>query len=127
AEPGEHGEDIVGDVDLPPVEALALRGEAAMMVVVPALAERDDRQQKVVPAGIGRVEPSAADRMRQRIDGERAVIEHRGADEEAPDEELRAGRFQRWHIYPQKRPRDEEQYAQAGGGPYVIAVQPAYL
>src|SRR5713101_9684906 len=40
AEPGENLQRVVGDVDLPPVEALSRRSHEVMMVVVPAFAER---------------------------------------------------------------------------------------
>jgi hypothetical protein len=39
AEPRETLEDIVGDIDLPPVEALSLRARVAVMVVMPTLSE----------------------------------------------------------------------------------------
>src|SRR5712692_4687900 len=40
AEPGEDLQRVIGDVDLPPVEALSRRGHEVMMVVVPTFAER---------------------------------------------------------------------------------------
>src|SRR6266849_7491096 len=52
AEPGEDFQCVVSDVDLPPEEALARRGHKVMMVVVPAFAEREQREQPVVLAGV---------------------------------------------------------------------------
>jgi integrase len=45
AEPGENLQRVIGDVDLPPEEALARRSHELMMIVVPAFAEREQRQQ----------------------------------------------------------------------------------
>src|SRR5215813_5418952 len=44
----QRAEAVVGDIDLPPVEALARRGLIVMVVVVPALAERDQGEREVV-------------------------------------------------------------------------------
>ena len=41
---GERAQDVVGDVDLPPEEALARGDLIVMVVVVPTLAERDRRE-----------------------------------------------------------------------------------
>src|SRR6266850_2403600 len=52
AEPGEDFQGVIGDVNLPPVEALARRSHEVMMVVVPAFAEGEQREQPVVLAGV---------------------------------------------------------------------------
>ena len=49
AERGEP-EHVVGDVDLPPEEALARRRPVVVVVVVPALAEGEEREDEVVAA-----------------------------------------------------------------------------
>src|SRR6202521_6300373 len=84
AEPGEDLQRVVGDVDLPPEEALARRGHEVMMVVVPAFAERQQRQQPVVLAGVGGLIAPRTKEVRERIDRKRIVPEHHGADAEAP-------------------------------------------
>ena len=48
AGPGEALQQVVGDVDLPPEEPVAGRALVAVVVVVPALAERDDREDEAV-------------------------------------------------------------------------------
>src|SRR5688500_8094838 len=88
SEPGHHLQAVVGDVDLPPVEALARGARIVVMVVVPGLAERDQRKQPVVAAGIARAIALVAEHMAQGIDGVGAVVAQHGRDEEAPYEHL---------------------------------------
>src|SRR5205085_4573580 len=57
AERGEQAQRVVGDVDFPPVEALARRAREVVVVVVPALAECDQREPEVVAAGVARRVP----------------------------------------------------------------------
>src|ERR1700682_6757067 len=73
AEPGEDLQRVVSDVDLPPEEALARRGHEVMMVVVPAFAEREQGDQPVVLAGVTGFVAPRAEKVRERIDGERIV------------------------------------------------------
>ena len=40
------------DVDLPPVETLALRARVVVVVVVPTLTESNKREQEIIPAVI---------------------------------------------------------------------------
>src|SRR5712692_6627565 len=44
-EPGENLQGVISYVDLPPEEALARRSHKMMMVVVPAFAEREQREE----------------------------------------------------------------------------------
>src|SRR4051794_35782741 len=67
-EPRKQLQDVESDVDLPPVEPLARRGHAVVVVVVPALTERDERQEKAVAARVLRLETAAAQRVRERVD-----------------------------------------------------------
>jgi len=112
AEPGEELQAIVGEIDLPPVEALAGGGHEIVMVVVPAFAESHQGEQPVVLAGVGGREAAIAENVRKRIDGECAVPEEDGAQEKAPDEQ---------------RPGTNEPqgYGQNGWREHVVLVQPA--
>jgi hypothetical protein len=113
-EPGEHLQRVVSDVDLPPVEALARRGHEVMMVVVPAFAERQQRQQPVVLAGVGGFIAPRTEEVRERIDRKRIVPEHHGAEAEAP--------------YEQRPSADEHQRGAQGDRRHqMIFVQPAQL
>src|SRR5260370_38260907 len=51
-EPRHDLQRVIGDVNLPPEEALARRSHKMMMVVVPAFAKRDQREQPVFAAGL---------------------------------------------------------------------------
>ena len=62
-----------------------------MMIVVPTLTQRDQRDKPVVAAVIAGREPALAEDMRQRVDGEGAVIKNHRADEEGPDQHLESG------------------------------------
>jgi hypothetical protein len=83
-------EAVVSDVDFPPVKTLARAALVAVVVVVPAFAKGDQRENEAVAGVVPGVEAAAAHQMRHRVDAGRAVEERGRADEEAPDEELGA-------------------------------------
>lgn len=62
------------------------------MIVVPALAERNQRDEKIVAAIVVCRKTAAAKDVRQRIDRKRAVIKEHSADEESPNQHLPPGR-----------------------------------
>ena len=91
-EPREHFEGVVRDVDLPPVEALALRARVSVVVVMPSLAKGDDREEEAVLAVVARLEASLSEHVSEGVNAEGAVVEERCADAESPREHLeRAG------------------------------------
>ncbi len=93
-EPREQPQHVVGHVDLPPAEALPGRARVVVMVVVPPLAGRGERQPEAVARVVaGRVAP-APEEVRQRVDRERAVPDQHRGDEEAPDEGVHAAEQQ---------------------------------
>src|SRR5216684_383387 len=87
AEPGENLQRVVGDVDLPPVEALARRSHEVMMVVVPTFAQGKQREQPVVLAGVTGFIAARTEEVRERINGERVVPQQHRAQAEAPDKQ----------------------------------------
>ena len=89
AAPREYAKHVVGDVDLVPEEPLPRRAGIVMVIVVPAFAERQDREPEVVAAVVAGREATRSDGVSDRIDRVSAVVENHGRDEEAPDEELR--------------------------------------
>ena len=74
-----------------------------MVVVVPALAEREECKEPVVAGVVARDVALAADNMRQRIDAESGVIEQDGAPEEADDEAGPAADEERRHGHDDGR------------------------
>jgi hypothetical protein len=58
-----------------------------VVIVVPAFAEGDQREQPVVFAGVGGGKAALAEDVRKRIDGECAMPQENGAEEKAPDEQ----------------------------------------
>ena len=66
--PGQGFEQIVGDVNFPPVKTLADGAHVAVMVVMPALAQGDQRQNQAVPAVVLSIVAAFAQQMRQRVD-----------------------------------------------------------
>src|ERR1700736_713972 len=53
AHTGQQSDEVVTDVDLPPVEALVGAALVVVVVVVPTFAKRDQRQEEVVAAVVG--------------------------------------------------------------------------
>ena len=89
-EPRHQFQRVVGNVNLPPVEALARGSHVVVMVVVPAFAEREDGKQPVVAARVGRFIAARTEQVCERIDGEGVMPEERGAEAEAPEDERKA-------------------------------------
>src|SRR5262245_51554818 len=78
AQEREKPKAVVGDVDLPPEEALSGGARVMVVIVVPAFAERDESEEQVVAAVVARVVTAAAEEMPERVDGEGGVVdEHR--------------------------------------------------
>ncbi len=85
-----------------------------VMVVVPALAQREERQKPVVLAGVGGLVAAGAEQVRKGIDGEGVVPQEYGAQAERPDEQVPAA--------------DEPDHRSQGyGRNHVIFIQPAQL
>src|ERR1700753_1775868 len=85
-----------------------------MMIVVPAFAERQECEEPIVLARVGRLIADRAEKMRKRVDGKRVVPEQNGAEDKSPKKQRQA--TDQIHGNAQKRWRDE-----------VIFVEPAQL
>src|SRR6202021_1517275 len=68
AQKGHELQQVERDVELPPVEALAGRRGIVVMIVVPALAQGDDREPGVVAAPVAGLVPLPAEYVGQRVD-----------------------------------------------------------
>jgi len=112
AKPGEYFQGVEGDVDLPPVEALAGTGHVVVVVVVPSLAKGDEGEEPVVFARVRGRKAALAEEVGERIDGKRTVPEENGAQEEAPGEQAPAA-------------HEEQGDGEDGGGHQVVLVEPA--
>src|SRR5882724_6695976 len=86
--PGKCPEKVVSDVEFPPIKTLARRGHVAVVIVMPAFAKRDDRENEAVARIVVRLEAALAHQVGHRVDAGRAVEKGGGADEEAPNEKL---------------------------------------
>src|SRR5918996_4390913 len=82
ADKAQSFEQVIGRVDFPPTEALPHAALVRMVVVVPTLPHRKQRQKPVVAGIVSRQVPLPAADMRERIDAERRVIDQHGAPEE---------------------------------------------
>ena len=113
-----HPERVPSRVELPPGEPLPDRGGQVVVVVVPALAAGEQRDEERVAAGVGGRVPPPAHQVGQRVDDEGPVPEQDGreaeTDEEpAPPADEEAGNPER----PRRRPRVtvEETQLRVGG------------
>ena len=64
-EPGEHNQDVIGEVHFPPEPALIDRRLVVMVVIVPAFSTAENSQHETVSASIAGVIPNSADDVRQ--------------------------------------------------------------
>ena len=86
AEPLSQPEQVVARVDLPPAEALGGGARRPVMIVVPALAHREEREEEAVARVVGRREHAAAEEVHDAVDREGAVPEEDGREEVAVEE-----------------------------------------
>ena len=63
-----------------------------MMIVVPTFSQRDQRHEQIIPTVVLSREASLSKNVRERIDRERAVVEHNRADEKGPNQHLKSVR-----------------------------------
>ena len=73
-------------VELPAGESVVRRGRKSMMVVMPRLAERREREPCEVARLIPRAEATAAEEVAQRIDGKRGVVQEEDANRPSPQQ-----------------------------------------
>ena len=76
-------------IKLPPIESLPFRGLIVMMIVMPPLAQRDQRDKPVIAAVVAGRKAALAEDMRQRVNREGTVIKDHRADKETPNQHLR--------------------------------------
>ncbi len=126
-EPRQEYQQVIGEIDFPPVESLAAGNGIMVMVVVPSLTEGQDGQGPVVSAFITCDVPFAPKDMAERVDGCGGVKEYNRGDEEAPDQELgpagMKARCRGFQIGPQKEKKD----GQEDRHHHIEAVQPPQL
>lgn len=84
-----------------------------MVIVMPAFAERDEREDETVATVVFRFITTLAEQMRQRIDARRGMEQNRGADEKSLDEQLPGSHTERREKMGQetaeRKQRDGEQ------------------
>src|SRR5262245_22146105 len=73
-----------GEVELAG-RAVAREARGGVMVVVPAVAEREPRQPRQVPALVAPGEALGSEAVAERVHREGEVVEQHGAHREAPD------------------------------------------
>jgi hypothetical protein len=81
---------VIGDIHLPPFQSLTRAGHVLMMVVMPAFAEGDQREQKIVSAVVFGFESPGSPEVSEGIYRERAMPEHNSGQHESPHEDLEA-------------------------------------
>src|SRR6516164_10215222 len=82
AERRQSFEQIIGRVDLPPSKALSDAALASVVIVVPTLTHRENREKPVVARIVARHVLPASVNMRKRINRKgRVVNEHRAPEE----------------------------------------------
>lgn len=60
------------------------RARIEMMIIVPPVSKREERDEDIVAALIRTCEPASPDKMANGVDAVDGVVNEHGADEEAP-------------------------------------------
>ena len=89
-EEAEGADDVVADIDLPPMKSCASGGSIAVMIVVPGSAHRRDGHPPNIAAVIRCFKRSVSEAVAvvERVDRHRDLIGHQGRDHKAPDHGL---------------------------------------
>ena len=95
------------------------------MVVMPSLAERNEREHKTVLAVIAGFESSLTYNVCHRIDAESSVVQKRCADAETPCEHLKWSGTESWKVSFEIIAQSRESGAQYNGWYDVMFVQKA--
>src|SRR3984957_125471 len=119
----EQLERVVRDVDFPPVKSVSRRCRVMMVVVVPALAERDHREREAVAAVVVGLVAAPAEDVRQRIDRKGAVREDDSRNKKSPDEHLRAGRVKPRSMMLEERAETKQREAENCRNQHVEAIE----
>jgi hypothetical protein len=107
-------QDVIGDVDFPPKEALVGARHVVVMVVVPTFAHGQKREPEVVAARVFRGVAATSPHMRERIDGEGCVQKEARGHDVPPQTSFDA---KQKRAADSERPRTDE----------VVFVQPTEL
>ena len=119
----QEQEAVIGEVDFPPEKSLPGGGRVMVMVVVPSLSKRDERQPEIIAALIARLIALPPEHMGQGVDGKSGMCQHNGGDEKAPDEHLGSARAQLRGHAVERSPEREHHGAQRHRHKHVETVQ----
>ena len=109
--PPHRPDDEAADVHLPPAQAMGRRAREGVVVVVPGLAERGDREPEHVGRLVVRREAPAAEEVADRVDREGHVVDQEDAHEARPEERRnRSGEPTRQRQARRERDRKPERH-----------------
>ena len=123
ARPRKHFQQVIGDVNFPPIKTLTRGAHVTVMIIVPAFAEGDEREDETVAAGVIGFVSALAQQMRERIDARSRVKQNRGADEKSPDEQLPRRDAERREKFTQKMSGGEQRDGEEKRHERIKAVQ----
>src|SRR6185436_1830832 len=98
-----------------------------VVVVVPALAQSDQREPKIIAAFIARFVTFVAEYMSQRVDAGGGVKQYRRAEDEAPHEELQPGDAEGRRGMLETQAAEIDAETECRGNRFVEAVEPDQL
>lgn len=114
SEPAQDPQDVEGDIHFPPKEALVGGALVVMVIVVPAFAEREQGQEEIIAAQVGRLIAAAPPNVAQGVDEEGNVIDSHGAHEKAPKQTAPAA-------------NEVAEHGQPHAGPPMVLFEPTQL
>jgi len=123
AGPRQDFEQIVGNIDFPPIKALSGGIHVAVMIVVPTLAQGDEREEQAVAAVVFGFITAFAEQVGQRINGRRGMKQNRGADEKSPNQQLPGVDVQGRKIFPEKMAQSKKCHSKKRRNQGVKAIE----
>jgi len=127
ARPGEKLEQVVRHIYLPPADSLALDAGKSVMVVVPALPQRDDGQDETIFATVVGLKSLISHQVGQRVNEKCPMIEQRGAGKKPPGKHLKPAGVKGRRLNLKELPEAKEGDGQEEGGHLMMPVQPLQL
>ena len=122
-------QEVPGDIDFPPEKSLAAGDFIIVVVVVPSLAQRQEREPQAVLGFFARLIALLPELVHDGIDGECTVIEQNGAEEKSDKQsrQSRGGKHQGDASAVYDRAQGRDKHGEDDGRNEVMLIEPHQL
>jgi hypothetical protein len=127
AQPRKGFQNIMRDINFPPVKSLSLRSRIAVVVVMPSFSEGDQGEQPVVSTFVGGLESLFPNQVGEGVNTEGSVIEENRRDKKAPHKHLESIGAEFWIRGLQPDAKEIDSHRKKYWWEEVIPIEPTNL